>query len=45
MLQLASSAAELPSGMYLFGATPAAAARSSIELQFDLQQLLTRLRA
>jgi len=45
MLQQASSASALPSGMYLFGATPAAAGRSSIELQFDLQQLLLRLRA
>ena len=44
MLQQASSAAALPPGMYLFGAQPAAAARSSIELQFDLEQLLRRVR-
>jgi hypothetical protein len=29
--------------MYLFGATPAATARSFTELQFDLQQLIRRI--
>ena len=33
----------LPAGMYLFGATQAATARSYTELQFDLQQLLRRI--
>ena len=33
----------LPAGMYLFGATPAAAARSFIELQFDLRTLIKRI--
>jgi len=31
--------------MYLFGAQPAAATRSFVELQFDLEQILRRLRA
>jgi len=44
MLQQASSAADLPSGSFLFGAQPAAASRSYDELQFDLQQLLRRVR-
>ncbi|NMD23602.1 MAG: ribonuclease P protein component [Actinobacteria bacterium] len=44
MLQHESSVCGLPAGMYLFGAQPAAAARSSIELQFDLEQLLRRVR-
>ena len=45
MLQAASSAGELPSGMFLFGARPTAAARSYVELEFDLHQLLRRVRA
>ena len=44
MLQAESSAAALPSGMYLFGARPGAASRSFTELQFDLSQLLRRVR-
>jgi len=44
MLQQASSAADLPAGMFLFGAQPAAALRSYSELQFDLTQLLRRVR-
>ena len=44
MLRQESSVSGLPPGTYLFGATPAAAARSFIELQFDLNQLLTRVR-
>lgn len=44
MLQQAASAGQLPPGMYLFGAVPDAAARSSIELQFDLDQLIGRIR-
>jgi ribonuclease P protein component len=45
MLQAASSAGTLAPGMYLFGAAPTAASRSVSELQFDLGQLLGRLRA
>jgi ribonuclease P protein component len=44
MLQAESSAAVLPPGVYLFGARPGAASRSFIELQFDLAQLLQRVR-
>ena len=44
MLQHASFDAGLPPGMYLFGAQPAAATRSYVELQFDLNQLLSRIR-
>jgi hypothetical protein len=45
MLQQASSESALPPGEYLFGAQPAAATRSSAELQFDLQQILRRIRS
>lgn len=45
MLQQESSARGLPPGSYLFGAQPAAGTRSFVELQFDLQQLLVRIRA
>jgi ribonuclease P protein component len=45
MLQAASSAGTVPSGMYLIGARPLAASRSFIELQFDLTQLLHRARS
>jgi ribonuclease P protein component len=45
MLQQASSESALPAGEYLFGAQPAAATRSSTELQFDLQQILRRIRS
>jgi ribonuclease P protein component len=45
MLQQASSASTLPAGTYLFGAQPAAASRSFVELEFDLAQILRRLRA
>jgi len=44
MLQVESSAAALPPGMYLFGARPGAESRSFTELQFDLAQLIRRLR-
>jgi len=44
MLQQVSREAGLPAGMYLFGAQPAAAGRSSVELQFDLEQILRRVR-
>ena len=44
MLQRASSDSALAPGWYLFGANPAAASRSFIELQFDLDLLLSRLR-
>jgi hypothetical protein len=44
MLQQASSDAGLLPGMYLFGAQPAAATRSFIELQFDLDLILRRIR-
>jgi hypothetical protein len=44
ILQDELSAAGLPSGMYLFGAQPAAVSRSFTELQFDLAQLLRRVR-
>jgi ribonuclease P protein component len=44
MLQQVSSAAGLPAGMYLFGASPAAAERSYTELQFDLEKILRRVR-
>jgi ribonuclease P protein component len=44
MLQQVSLDAGLPAGMYLFGAQPAAAGRSSVELQFDLEQILRRVR-
>jgi len=30
--------------MYLFGVQPAAAGRSFVELQFDLEQILRRVR-
>lgn len=43
-LRHASSASTLPPGWYLFGATPAAASRSFVELTFDLNQLLARVR-
>jgi ribonuclease P protein component len=43
MLQVESSAAALPPGMYLFGARPGAESRSFTELQFDLAQLIRRL--
>jgi ribonuclease P protein component len=35
----------LPPGTYLIGAAPGAAARSSSELRFDLDALITRVRA
>lgn len=44
MLQRVSSDAGLPAGTYLFGAQPAAATRSFIELQFDLELILRRIR-
>ena len=44
ILQAASSAGELPSGEYLFGAATPAASRSHGELMFDMQQLLRRVR-
>ena len=44
MLQVESSAAALPAGMYLFGARPGIESRSYTELQFDLTQLLRRVR-
>ena len=44
MLQQVSREAGLPAGMYLFGAQPAAAGRSYVELQFDLEQILRRVR-
>lgn len=44
MLQQASSDSGLPPGMYMFGAQPAAATRSFIELQFDLDLILQRVR-
>lgn len=44
-LSAASCDGRLLAGDYLFGAQPAAATRSSIELQFDLSQLLDRIRA
>ena len=44
MLQQISSESGLPPGMYLFGAQPAAATRSFIELQFDLHTILRRVR-
>jgi ribonuclease P protein component len=34
----------LPSGSFLIGATPAAGTRSFVELQFDLRQLVQRVR-
>ena len=43
MLQAASSAGRLPAGVYLFGARPTAASRSSVELEFDLTAILARL--
>jgi ribonuclease P protein component len=36
---------ELPPGLYLFGARPAAVSRSSSELAFDLDRLLSSARA
>ena len=33
----------LPSGLYLIGATPAAAQRSYSELMFDLERLMVRI--
>lgn len=44
MLQRVSSDAGLPPGTYLFGAQPTAATRSFIELQFDLELILRRIR-
>ena len=44
MLQQASCDAGLPPGIYLFGAQPAAATRSYVELQFDLNLILSRIR-
>ena len=44
MLRRASSESHLPPGWYLFGASPAAASRSFVELQFDLNLLLNRVR-
>lgn len=43
ILQDASAAGQLPPGLYLFGARPTAVSRSSVELTFDLHQLLRRL--
>jgi ribonuclease P protein component len=44
MLQAESSDSALPPGLYLFGARPGAVSRSFTELQFDLGQLLGRVR-
>lgn len=47
MLRQGSSATadmKLPPGCYLFGAAPAAGSRSYVELEFDLRQLLARVR-
>jgi hypothetical protein len=44
MLQQVSSDSGLPPGTYLFGAKPTAATRSFIELQFDLELILRRIR-
>ena len=44
ILQQCPFEAALPGGTYLFGAQPAAAGRSYIELQFDLEQLIHRVR-
>lgn len=44
MLRSAASSGQLPAGEYLFGGQSSAAGRSSIELQFDLTQLLAKLR-
>jgi hypothetical protein len=43
MLRRASCVSALAPGWYLFGASPAAAAQSSSELQFDFELLLSRL--
>jgi ribonuclease P protein component len=43
-LRSALPAIELTPGLYLIGATPAAAARSCDELQFDLLALIERSR-
>ena len=45
ILRSAASSGQLPPGHYLFGGQPAAAGRSSVELQFDMKQLLSSLRA
>ena len=45
MLRSAASSGQLAPGDYLFGGRPAAATRSSTELQFDLDLLLANLRA
>jgi len=44
MLRSAAFSGQLPPGDYLFGGRPTAAGLSSIELQFDLDQLLGSLR-
>lgn len=44
MLRQASSASALAPGCYLFGAAPGAGSRSYVELEFDLRQLLDRVR-
>jgi hypothetical protein len=43
MLRSAASSGQLPAGEYLFGGKASAAGRSSVELQFDLKQLLANL--
>jgi len=44
LLVEADSTEPLPSGLYLFGARPAAVLKSRSELQFDLELLLRRVR-
>jgi ribonuclease P protein component len=45
MLQAASSAGDLPPGEFLIGGRPTVASRSRVELQFDLTQLLRKVRS
>jgi ribonuclease P protein component len=42
---LLATRAALPAGLYLVGATPAAAGRSFAELGVDLDRLITRIRS
>ena len=44
MLRSAASSGQLPAGDYLFGGQPRAAGMRAVELQFDLNKLLEKLR-
>jgi RNase P protein component len=43
-LQALVGASSLPAGLYLIGAQPGAARRSSVELEFDLRRLVASVR-